>query len=368
MTEPTWEQIWARRLERHGLIESYPDIVTAVRAMGSAHAQVMSAAEVSIGIRTDSAKTDIEAALWQSRDLIKTYGLRGTVHLVPADDFGKWTAALDAITRPPNIKDILTEQQTELVLQALANAIDGGAKTTAELDEAVVAGTGPWAADPVVPNFGGSAPRWRHALGIAARRGVICFGPNRGRNSTFQKPPSAEEPAPHEDPLNWLVTTFLHAYGPATPEQFARWTTGSKDVAGRAFADADLEPTANGWINRNDVDWPEPTKDHVRLLPYFDAYTVGCHPRSLLFAGLALNRAAPNGSAGNFPVLLVDGVVAGIWHQKKSGRNLAITVEAFRDLTATHREHVNEEAERIAEIVDGHATVTFDDVVVTSHR
>ena len=42
----------------------------------------------------------------------------------------------------------------------------------------------------------------------------------------------------------------------------------------------------------------------VRLLPYFDAYTVGCHPREQLFPGLAAQRALSRGQAGNVPVLL----------------------------------------------------------------
>ena len=66
-----------------------------------------------------------------------------------------------------------------------------------------------------MPNFGGTAPRWRHALGTASRKGIICFGPNRGRNSTFQKAPDTTTPSNH-DPVNWLLTTYLHAYGPAT--------------------------------------------------------------------------------------------------------------------------------------------------------
>ena len=58
----------------------------------------------------------------------------------------------------------------------------------------------------------------------------------------------------------------------------------------------------------------------VRLLPYFDAYVVGCQPRELLFPGRAAERALAGGQAGNYQVLLIDGVVAGVWHQRRSGR------------------------------------------------
>ena len=45
----------------------------------------------------------------------------------------------------------------------------------------------------------------------------------------------------------------------------------------------------------------------MRLLPYFDAYVVGSHPREVVFPGRAYERALSGGQAGNFPVVLVDG-------------------------------------------------------------
>ncbi|HEV7663908.1 MAG TPA: crosslink repair DNA glycosylase YcaQ family protein [Chloroflexota bacterium] len=52
----------------------------------------------------------------------------------------------------------------------------------------------------------------------------------------------------------------------------------------------------------------------------------------------------PTGQAGNYPVLLVDGVVGGVWHQRRSGRQFAITVEPLRELTATQRQQVATES------------------------
>jgi hypothetical protein len=64
------------------------------------------------------------------------------------------------------------------------------------------------------------------------------------------------------------------------------------------------------WVRAGDTA-PPPTPPHgVQLLPYFDAYTVGCHPRERLFPGPAAQRALAGGQAGNFPVLLIDGTVA----------------------------------------------------------
>ena len=46
-----WRQVTARRIARHFLGDESTDIPTAVSAMCGAHAQVMSAAELSIGVR-----------------------------------------------------------------------------------------------------------------------------------------------------------------------------------------------------------------------------------------------------------------------------------------------------------------------------
>lgn len=85
-----------------------------------------------------------------------------------------------------------------------------------------------------------------------------------------------------------------------------------------------------------------------RLLPYFDAYTVGSQPCERLFPGRAAQRAlTPSGQAGNYPVLLIDGTVAGVWHQRRSGRWLDITVEPFDQLTAKERRDLDGQVERM---------------------
>lgn len=82
----TWPDVTARRLRRQGLAEPFVDASPAdvVAAMCGAHAQVLSAAELSIGVRLAGAtRADVRHALWSERSLVKTFGPRGTVHLLP---------------------------------------------------------------------------------------------------------------------------------------------------------------------------------------------------------------------------------------------------------------------------------------------
>ena len=107
----------------------------------------------------------------------------------------------------------------------------------------------------------------------------------------------------------------------------------------------------------------------MRLLPYFDAYVVGSRPRHLLFPGRARERAlVPSGQAGNYPVLLVDGEVAGVWHQKRSGRKVAVTVEPLRRLArGAGRRARRAGRPGWAQIVEAEASLTIGTVSVGPH-
>jgi hypothetical protein len=104
------------------------------------------------------------------------------------------------------------------------------------------------------------------------------------------------------------------------------------------------------------------------LLPYFDAYVVGSHPRNRLFPAKAVTRAlAPSGQAGNYPVLLIDGVVTGVWHQRRSGRKIEVTVEPLVQLTAAQRRALENQVARIGEILGGMPRLIVGTVAAGSH-
>jgi hypothetical protein len=44
---------------------------------------------------------------------------------------------------------------------------------------------------------------------------------------------------------------------------------------------------------------------------------------------------------------LVDGTVAGVWHQRRSGRKIAVTVEPFRTLSKARRDQLDEQVTRV---------------------
>ncbi|MEH1098828.1 winged helix DNA-binding domain-containing protein [Micromonospora sp. CPCC 205561] len=393
MTDLTWPQVHARRLRRHALSAPAPGdtrgadgdpagpatdrVAGVVSAICGAHAQIASAAELSVGLRVDGAtRTTVREALWTHRTLIRTRGPRGTVHLLAAADLPMWVGALSALPVPTEAQNggLLTAEQTEQVVSAVADALRDAELTTAELTEQVVARTGPWAGDRVMEAFQDRWPRWMAAMAVATRRGAMCSGPNRGRATTHTSPARwlpGFAPMAGRAALAELVRGYLHAYGPATPAHFAQWLSAPRRWAAELFGSLDLEQVtvqgAPGWVSAGDTDFPSDGPTGVWLLPYFDAYQVGCHPRERLFPGPAGERALARGQAGNYPVLLVDGTVAGVWHQRRSGRKIHVTVEPLGPLSPRRRRALEARVERIGEILEGTPSLTVGPVGVGPH-
>jgi hypothetical protein len=386
----TWVQVCARRLERHWLATPARGLPLAevVGAMCGAHAQVLSAAELSIGLRLEGVtRAQVREALWSERSLVKTRGPRGTVHLLPAQDLARWCGALAAVPSPPSPSDPLTAAQTEAVVAAIDGVLtERDAELTAEeMDDAVIAATGPWAAERLPIFASGSRPRWRWAMGEAATRGVLCFGPNRGNRVTYTSTrrwlpgfrPAGQGAGP--EALAWLVRRFLYAYGPATAQQFAQWVAGPRRWAtalfeslGGEIEEVEVEGVEGregrgAFVLAGDTGAPPAPPGGVRLLPYFDAYGVGCHPRELVFPGVAQERALAGGQAGNFPLLLLGGVVGGVWQSRRSGKAVELTVEPFGPLEAGQRRELEREAQRTGEILEVRATLRLGAVSTGAH-
>jgi len=145
-----------------------------------------------------------------------------------------------------------------------------------------------------------------------------------------------------------------------------KWATELFDSLSGELQQVELDGSP-AWVAAGDTTAPTTRPRGVRLLPYFDAYVVGCHPRDLVYPGRAAGRALAGGQGGNFPVLLIDGTVAGVWHQRRSGRGLDITVEPLDPLTARHRRELDDEVERTGEFLEGRPQLKVGTVTAGAH-
>jgi len=157
-------------------------------------------------------------------------------------------------------------------------------------------------------------------------------------------------------------------------EYFAKWlavTVAWADDVFRDHADELAEVDVGGitaWVTAHDTDFARETASGgIRLLRYFDAYSVGSHPRAEVFPGRASERALARGQAGNFPVLLIDGRAAGPWHLRNSGRRAHVTVEPLKPLSDRRTRALEQEVERLGEIVGKAPMLTIGPIAVGPH-
>ena len=330
-------------------------------------------------MRVDTTRSAIQRALWQERTLVRTYGIRGTIHLFPSGELPLWMAAIRAreaaATKPDNWYGQHGEQ-IEVLVQAIRDSLDGRVLSQRELGAEVVKRAGAWAGEVFGDAWVSGWPRWRIALGPAARRGALCFAEPRGNEVTFARPDEWLDGWEHVDSATALATVlrrFLHAYGPSRPREFAEWFNLPLAAAKNVFSS--LEPE----LVEVQVDDERGTRyalrdfggsvsagaGSVRLLPHFDCYLRGCYPRERL--ALGDHRQRSGGGTGQFPVLLVDGTVAGVWERRGAGKRLEVTVDSFVRLNASQRRAVARETERIGRILEAPANLVFGPVEVRAH-
>jgi hypothetical protein len=355
--ELTWEQVHSFRLTRQHLMHRAPkkDLARVTGDIGGAQAQVMSAAELQVAVRVDCTVEDLRKALWIDKKLVKTWLMRGTLHLVPAEDLPVFTAAMSShLVRSPAswLKYTqLTEREFTDVIQAIGDALDGQALTREELIAKVGKGRSERIQIALKSGWGG-------LLKPVARKGMLCFGPSRGQSVTFVQPRQwlgRWREMDSESALVEMGRRYLRAYGPATKDDFARWWGNWPGIGKAAWTGlaGELVPvTIEGQradILAADLDaimTAQPASG-VQLLPGFDPHLMGHSSRDHLFD--AQYRWRVSRIAGWIsPVVLVDGRVVATWSHQASKNVLVVSVSPFRKLAQTAMKHVRVRADEIA--------------------
>lgn len=345
-----WEEARALRLERHHLHRRAPR-GSEVRVAGQIcglHAQLLSSAALSLWARVEGASLEsFERALWRERKLVKTWAMRGTLHLLPARDLPVYFGALSTYThylRQGWVKYFgVTREQVELVIEAVSEAVRGRALTRDQLADAVAERTGSKQLAAVLRQS------WGVLLKPAAYRGQLCFAEGDGTRVRFTHPGPVRKLDPQKA-LAELARRYLGAYGPATREDFALWWGGtSLAQSQRLFESLDVREVdlegRRAWLLDGEPGSGQARS--VRLLPAFDPYIVGAPRSGGLFPSAHKGRIyRPQGWIS--PALLVDGHVEGVWrHERKNGR-LMVRIDPFTRLRRRVRAGASEEAERLA--------------------
>ncbi len=288
--------------------------------------------------------------------------MRGTLHLLPADELGLWLAGLATYRhylKPVWLRAFgLTEAQLLALVDAVAEALSGPPLTRAELADAVVERTGEEVLrEKLQQGFGAY-------LKPAAFRGRLCFGPGDGQKVRFTRPDvwlgrDIEGPD-GDDALREIARRYLAVHGPATREDLRRWwatTPAAAEKLLRSLEDA-REVDVEGetlWMLAADAAEAAAmgSASGVRLLPAFDQYVVAATLQAAHFLPGDFRDRIYRPQGWLSPVLLVDGVMAGVWRHERKGRRLVVEVEPFGRLARGVRAAVEGETERLAAYLGG---------------
>lgn len=283
-------QVLAWRLRRQFVGDRLADggAVAVSARLAGVQAQVASAAETAVAVRTAPAVRGGVAAALAAGTLVKTWTMRGTLHAMVPDQAAAALALIGSArtwekpawqrtfgVNPAQMRDLVT---------AVADLLADSAPTRAELVDTLVAD----------PAFAGLADQLRSGWGTVLKplawHGVLCHGPARGTEVTFTHPARIVAdwpglPTPDEA-ARLLIPAYLGAYGPALPETFDAWLSRNslrKTVLRGWFADLGdlLTPVevdgAPRWALTEHLDELTTARldDEVYLLGPFDQYILG---------------------------------------------------------------------------------------------
>jgi Winged helix DNA-binding domain len=332
-------------------------VADVVSWFGAMQAQDLASVLWSLGARLPGTTVgDVEAAL-ERREALRTWPMRGTIHLVPPRD-ARWMLDLMGVralagagARRAHLG--LDDDVAGRAVDVLGEALAGGKRLTRSECVAVLEQAG----------ISGSGQRGYHLLWYASQRGVTCIAPNIGKEQTFvllDEWVQGDHRRPDRDEaLATIAVRYFRSHGPAPRQDFTGWTglpaadarrglsaagerlttvevDGREMVLDPAVLDTDLDPAA-----------ADP-RDDVLALPGFDEYLLGFKDRSLMLAPEHKQAIIPGGNGVFQATIVRAGRVVGTWKRSVSRSRTVVSVLPLVALRAGDRRRVERAMEPYA--------------------
>lgn len=334
------------------------DVAGLVTWFGAMQAQELGSALWSLGARLPGATVeDVRTAL-ERREALRTWPMRGTVHLVPPRD-ARWmlevmgAAALAGAAKRRAFLG-LSDQDADRAVEVLGAALAGGNRLTRAECLAVLAGAG----------IGSAGQLGYHLLWYASQRGVTCIAPNIGTEQSFvlldEWAPDPHRPE-RDEALATIALRYFRSHGPTTRQDFAGWTGLSMADARRGIAaagDALATVRVDGREMHLDATLPERPPapaggdgPQVRALAGFDEYLLGFKDRSLMLAEEHKQAIIPGGNGVFQWTIVRDGRVIATWRRTAGKTRVTIEVRPLVPLAAADRARVEESLQPYARFV-----------------
>ena len=324
----------ARRVSEVGLLRlvalalvgpTTDDVAGVVRRLGAVQAQDLPGALTSLALRTTARSREAVLAACDAGQIVRSWPMRGTLHLVPAEDLG-WMLPLGT----PRARVQAARHRAELGLTDadVERAGELALDTVPATREALFA---VWERAGLEPVKG----RGYHLLGALAESGLLCFGPMQGTEPVVVDV-ARWIPAPRrlerDEALGEWARRYFRSHGPATRADFLRWTNiPAADVdTGIAVARPELASLdVDGTEYLLDPAVPDRLAAHrrqalgVHLLPGFDEFVLGYGRRDDVLEPEHVDRIVPGGNGVFRATVVHRGRIVGTWAAPR--RRLEVT-------------------------------------------
>ncbi|WP_285240629.1 winged helix DNA-binding domain-containing protein [Pseudarthrobacter sp. MEB009] len=313
----------------------FATVPDAVRWMTAMQAQDLPAAMWAVGVRVPGAGlNDVRAAL-NAGTVVRSWPMRGTLHLVPPEDLG-WMLELtaDKLTRSIAARfrelDITWRDIEKSRDAALARISAGGPVSRTDLFKEFEAAGQPT-----------QGQRGIHLLGTLCRHGWLVQGPLAGNQQllvAFDDWIPVSRRLSRPEAVAEFLLRYLRSHGPATVRDFAWWTQIPLTEVRAALAGirSQLVPLEFGgteyWLSPETaslLDSGIPGGRSLLLLPGFDEFLLGYQDRSLVLPPEYADRIVPGGNGVFKKTVVAGGEVIGTWALAGTGPGAAVVPEPF---------------------------------------
>lgn len=313
--------------------------------MCAVQAQDYNSVRWALGLRLRGApsEAEVERAIAQG-EVIRTHGFRGTWQLVAAPDV-RWMLDLVSARVLQSMQGRLRQLALDAAVlrkgcDALASAIEAEGPLTRDALAKVLQRAG----------IGTTGQRLPHLLIYAELHGLICGGPRRGKQFTWQLLQTPPDRRSLEAKRAELARRFFQSRGPATVDDFCWWTglrVSDARVALAAAGDAlESEQLDEGEYWRA----PLPSRKalaRAHLLAGFDEWLVGYRLRDHVVD--PKHKGPVNAGGGMIGMcVLLDGIVVGTWRRTLARNSVEVEVALFEKRSAAERAEIEAAVERYA--------------------
>ena len=318
------------RAAAQGLGGSATTVADAVRRVVGLQSQDVRACRLAVRARTTGLTAgDVEKAVGE-RAVVRTWAMRGTLHLLAADDFG-WVNGLlgpyFAARGAPRRRQLGLDDDLLDTARTALEEIATEPLTRRELVDRL--------ADHGV-HLDPRSQQPPHLLGYAANTGQLCRGPDTGTDEPtyvlVARWLGAQQHLEKDQALRMLAERYLRGHGPATAEDLAAWSGLPASWTQTALDGLDVEFVEAAGRSAAMLDGPAPPMAPTRLLGHFDAYLLGYRGRDLAVPA-GHRRTVQAGGGFVMPVVLRRGRAVGAWRLKSLKDSVVIEADGFDGAT-----------------------------------